>query len=176
MNELFEDKIQKILYQTLLEMKEVDEQLPNCPDVEGKWGQIATSYIPDGAREFRNFPIASLGWMMYLGMAVAEMWDDDWTIYSQIENLYVYLRDKRGYDLLDEYICEEVLRLTEKESSDLETLVGECAARIHASMMRDPIEPGTSEAFDAYVFCLHQLYKFGAAMQLKRMGYHMEKM
>ena len=32
------------------------------------------------------------------------------------------------------------------------------------------------EAFNAYVACLHQLYLFGAAMQLKRMGYHMTKM
>ena len=27
-----------------------------------------------------------------------------------------------------------------------------------------------------YVSCLHQLYLFGAAMQLNRMGYHMTKM
>ena len=35
---------------------------------------------------------------------------------------------------------------------------------------------GTKAAFDAYVSCLHQLYLFGAAMQFKRMGYHMTKM
>ena len=32
------------------------------------------------------------------------------------------------------------------------------------------------EAFNGYVACLHQLYLFGAAIQLKRMGYHMTKM
>ena len=32
------------------------------------------------------------------------------------------------------------------------------------------------EAFNGYVACLHQLYLFGAAMQLKRMDYHMTKM
>ena len=31
-------------------------------------------------------------------------------------------------------------------------------------------------AFNGYVACLHQLYLMGAAMQLKRMGYHMTKM
>ena len=31
------------------------------------------------------------------------------------------------------------------------------------------------EAFNSYVSCLHQLYLFGAAMQLNRMGYHMTK-
>ena len=32
------------------------------------------------------------------------------------------------------------------------------------------------EDTNGYVTCLHQLYLFGAAMQLKRMGYHMTKM
>lgn len=38
------------------------------------------------------------------------------------------------------------------------------------------LEHGTKEAFTGYVSCLHQLYLMGAAMQLKRMGYHMTKM
>jgi hypothetical protein len=32
------------------------------------------------------------------------------------------------------------------------------------------------KAFNGYVACLRQLYLMGAAMQLKRMGYHMTKM
>jgi hypothetical protein len=64
--------------------------------------------------------------MMYIGMAVAKMWDTEWEIYSKIEDLYAYMRDKR--------------------------------------------------AFNGYVACLRQLYLMGAAMQLKRMGYHMTKM
>ena len=32
------------------------------------------------------------------------------------------------------------------------------------------------EAFNRYVACIHQLYLMGAAMQLKRIGYHMTKM
>jgi hypothetical protein len=42
--------------------------------------------------------------------------------------------------------------------------------------MHQRLEPGTKEAFNNYVACLHQLYLMGAAMQLKRMGYHMTKM
>ncbi len=116
----------------------------------------------EGMREFQDFPSASLGWMMYIGMAVAKMWDTEWEvmeqreqsdaridsaesrqnstegqIYSKIEDLYAYMRDKRGYDQMDEYISEEV---------------------------------------NGYVACLHQLYLMGAAVQLKRMGYHMTKM
>ena len=60
------------LHQFLVGMKEVDEQLPQCPDVEEKWEEMAKAYIPDGIREFNDFPSASLGWMMYIGMAVAK--------------------------------------------------------------------------------------------------------
>ena len=87
MNE-FEDKLHEerlrvgelcsgILHQFLLSMKEVDERLPECPDVEDKWEPIAKAYIPDGIREFQDFPSASIGWMMYIGMAVAKLWDTE---------------------------------------------------------------------------------------------------
>ena len=38
--------------------------------------------------------MASLGWMMYIGMAVAKMWDEDWTAYASLPDLYTPLRDK----------------------------------------------------------------------------------
>ena len=87
------------LHQFLLSMKEVDERLPECPDVEDKWEEIA-----------------------------------------------------------------------------LEKVTGECASRVYNALRHQNIEPGTKEAFNAYVSCLHQLYLMGAAMQLNRMGYYMKKM
>lgn len=199
MADKFEDTIHKGLHQYLAGMKLVDERLQECPDVEERWPSIGNSYIPDGARELphqarqpqhRSYPAASLGWMMVQapveraeevkceanGMAVAKMWDDEWSIYSQIEDLYLYMRDKRGYDEMDEYIREDVLMLRGKESDELEKVVSECATRVNYDLIRQGFEPGTKEAFDGYVACLHQLYLFGAAMQLHRMGYHMERL
>ena len=176
MNEQFEEILHSDLHQFLLSIKEVDERLPECPDVEEKWEQLAQAYIPDGIREFQAFPSASLGWMMYIGMAVAKMWDTEWEIYSKIDDLYVYMRDKRGYDSMDEYIREEVLLLQGVDYEVLEKLVGECASRVYNALVRQNIEPGTKDAFKGYVACLHQLYLMGAAMQLNRMGYHMTKM
>lgn len=171
----FEETIHKNLKQYLSGTGQIDDRLPECPDVTDRWPAIGNSYIPDGAREYRDYPVASLGLMMYIGMAVAKLWDDEWKIYSQIEDLYLYMRDKRGYDALDEYICEEVLMVRGEAAERLSQVVGECAARVNADLMREQIEPGTKEAFDAYVTCLRQLYLFGMAMQLKRMGYHMER-
>ena len=174
--ENFEEQLRNDLHQFLQTLQEVDERLPECPDVEEKWEAIAKAYIPDGIREFTDYPSVSLGWMMYIGMAVAKMWDVEWEIYSKIEDLYVYMRDKRGYDAMDEYIREEVLLLEGEAYGALEKLVGECASRIYNALRRQNIEPGTKEAFNGYVACLHQLYLFGAAIQLKRMGYRMTKM
>ncbi|MDD6744466.1 MAG: hypothetical protein PUE36_00880 [Bacteroidales bacterium] len=173
--EKIEETLRKDLHQFLLSMKEVDEQLPECPDVEDKWEDIAKAYIPDGIREFQSFPLASLGWMMYIGMAVAKMWDTEWEIYSKIEDLYAYMRDKRGYDSMDEYIREEVLLLRGVDYTVLERVTGECASRVYNTLMHQHIEPGTREAFNGYVASLHQLYLMGVAAQLKRMGYHMVK-
>lgn len=172
----FENKLSKDLHQYLIAMGKVDERMPECPDVEDKWEPIAQSYIADGIREFADYPTVSLGWMMYLGMAVAKFWDAEWEIYSKIEDLYLYIRDKRGYDCMDEYVREEVLLLEGDDYDALEKLVGECASRVHNALLHQHLEPGTKEAFNGYVVCLHQLYLMGAAVQLKRMGYHMTKM
>lgn len=174
--EQFEDQLHQDLHQYLLSLEEVDEHLPECIDVEEKWEDMARAYIPDGIREFNSFPSASLGWMMYLGMAVAQLWDLEWATFSKMDDLYVHLRDKRGYDCMDEYIREEVLALSGVDYVSLEKLVGECASRVYNALRHQTIEPGTREAFNAYVSSLHQLYLFGAAVQLKRLGYHMTKM
>lgn len=176
MEQTFEKGIRKDLHQYLLSRGEVDERLPECPDVEGKWENIAQAYAIDGIREFNEYPTVSLGWMMYIGMAVARFWDAEWEIYSKVENLYAYMRDKRGYDSMDEYIRQDVLLLGGEDYEAIEKLTGECAARVYSSLRHQHIEPGTKEAFNAYIVCLHQLYLMGAAVQLKRMGYHMTKM
>ena len=49
--ENFEEILHKDLHQFLQSMNEVDERLPECPDVEDKWEEIAKAYIPDGIRE-----------------------------------------------------------------------------------------------------------------------------
>ena len=172
----FENNINHDLHQYLLSMKAVDEHLPDSPDVEGKWDDIAKAYFPDGIREFNAYPTSSLGWMMYIGMAIAAYWDDEWEIYGNMPDIYTYIRDKRGYDNLDEYVREEVLQLKGAEYDALERLVGECAARLSNTLRRQGFEAGTKAAFDGYVACLHQLYLMGAAVQLRRMGYHMKKM
>ena len=164
------------IHRFLVERGVVDERLPECPDVEGKWPAIAEAYLPDGVREFANYPVASLGWMMFIAMAVAKFWDEDWQRYDKDPDLYLMLRDKRGYDNLDEYILDEVLDLHGDAAEQMQTLVGDCAERVKRLLYKQDIEPGTADAFKAYVACLQTMYHMGIAVQLKAMGYHMTKL
>ena len=172
----FPEKLLADLHRYLVGRGEVDERLPECPDVEGKWPAIAEAYLPDGIREFADYPVASWGWMMFICMAIARFWDKDWQHYDAVDDLYAMLRDKRGYDHLDEYILDEVLDLHGDDADARQTLVGDCAERAKRALFALDIEPGTVEAFKGYVACLQCLYQMGMAVQLKAMGYHMTKM
>lgn len=173
--EKYEVALYEDLKKYLVEQGEVDEHMPECPDVEERWQDIGEAYLPDGIREFQNYPTASLGWMMYIGMSIARLWDEDWNLYKNIANLYVMLRDKRGYDQLDEYVREDALLLRGDEFDKTEQLVSECASRTHTLLMRQGFEPGTVDAMKAYVASLRQLYLMGMSVELHRLGYHMEK-
>ena len=172
----FEEKIKEDLVTYLQEKNLIDEILPDITDIEEKWLGIAEAYLPDGMKEFATYPIVSLGWMMFVGMAIATYWDKDWELYNKVENLYTYLRDSIDFDHMDDYICEKVLLLTNDEQHIISTIIGNCASRTNSILRHLPISPGTSDAFHAYVAALHQMYYMGAAIQLKRMGYHMTKL
>lgn len=171
-----ESLIHTDLQQYLLSHGMIDEPLPKAPDIEEQWQTIGESYLPDGMREFNSYPTVSLGWMMFVGMAIAKCWDTDWQQYSKMPDLYKYLRDQRDFDHMDEYICEQVLQLTADGHTTINNIVAECASRTYNLLCHQILEPGTPAAFRGYVAALHQMYLMGMAMELKRLGYHMCKM
>lgn len=62
-----ENGVKEDLYKYLRSVGELDERMPECPDVADAWRKIAEAYLPDGIREFSGYPTVSLGWMMFLG-------------------------------------------------------------------------------------------------------------
>lgn len=176
MEQTFENKLHEELHHYLVERNMVDDRLPECPDLENIWPELATAYLPDGMREFADYPIVSLGWPMFLGMAVAKLWDEDWEAYGKTSNLYESMRAQRGYDCMDEYILEDILHLNPQQADSRSNVAGNCAARAYSMLQRETLEPGTAEAFNAYVATIHQLYLMGVALQLCEMGYHMTEM
>lgn len=173
MEQTFEERLHDDLHRYLTGRHLVDSRMPECPDVEQLWPRMAEAYLPDGIREFAAYPTVSLGWVMFLGMAVAKMWDKDWPTYVSNDKVYELLRNQRGYDALDDYVMEEVLALDEEQCRQTRDVVAECASRTDNMLRHEHFQPGSPEAFRAYVSCIHQLYLMGMAMQLKVMGYRM---
>lgn len=169
----FEQKVSEDLTAFLHKKEVLDRHVPECPDVEEKWPEIVRAYLPDGAREFQQYPVVSLGWMMFVGMAMAFYWDTDWAARSSQTDLYESLRDMRGYDNMDEAIVESILGYTPDEAERIEDLVAQCAARTYSMLNHEHIEPGTEAALGCYIGALHQLYLAGMRLELNALGYHM---
>ena len=174
--EKFEEKVKNDLTSFLQRKGVLDEITPECPDVEEKWAYIGRAYMPDGVKEFQQYPNVSLGWMMFIGMAMAYYWDTDWEKNAPRTDFYEVLRDMDGYDNLDETVVKRVLGYKGEEADKVIDLVAECASRVNNIMIHEHVENGSREAFGCYVAALHQLYLAGMKMELNALGYHMTPM
>lgn len=171
-----ENNLKQNLKEYLIYKKLVDEHLPEAPDIEALWPKIGESYLPDAMREFSQYPTVALGWIMYVGMAIAKYWDEDWELYGKVDDLYKYLRERIDFDHMDDYITTNVLALDEDGTKALRDIVAECAQRSYTLLRHSHLEPGTEEAFRGFIAAIHQMYLMGTAIELKSLGYHMTKL
>lgn len=171
----FEDTFHKDLATYLETHDLIDKHFPEAPDIEALWATIGESYLPDALREWNHYPTVALGWVMYIGMAIAYYWDEDWERYTHVPDLYKMMILNTDFDHLDDYIRQQVLHLTPEQGEKLQQTVGECAARTYNTISHLHVEPGTPDAFRVFIAALHEMYLMGAAMELKSLGYHMEQ-
>ena len=111
--------------------------------------------------------------MMLVGMAMAFYWDTDWEANSKRKDYYEALRDKKGYDNMDDYVVQDLLGYRDEAAEKITELVAECASRVFSLLNHEHVEPGTEAALGCYVAALHQLYLAGMEMELNALGYHM---
>ena len=172
-----EQKFHDDLYGYLRTLDLVDERMPEAPDLDDLWFKIGQSYMADGIREYNTgYPSVALGWMMFIGMAVAKYWDVEWEVYGKVPDLYVYLRDRIDFDHMDDYILDKVLCLDADSRKKMNDAVAESASRTYNMMSHMCLEPGTAAAMRAFTAALHQKYVMGVAVELKALGYHMTKL
>lgn len=160
----------------LSSINKVDAHFPEFPDLEEMWPKIGESYLTDGIREFNHYPTVSLGWMMYIGMAMAKYWDVEWEVYKNVPDLYRFILNNTDFDHLDDYICAHILYLNDAQRAQTNDLVAECASRTYNMICHQHLTPGSPEAFKSYIAALHQMFIMGIAVQLKELGYHMSKL
>lgn len=169
------DKFEQTLVQNLVQLcsgwNRLGGQLLASEDLDALWKPIAEGYMPDGVREIAKYPTVSLGWMMYIGMALGHLWDKDWKRVQKQEDVYAFLREPRGFDAMDEHIAEDILKLNPGEAEKLEEVVRTCATVALTQIRREGVEPQSPMAFHIYVRAIHALYVVGIAVELFRMGY-----
>ena len=172
-----EQRFHDDLYGYLRTLDLVDERMPEAPDLDDLWFKIGQSYMTDGIREYNTgYPSVALGWMMFIGMAVAMYWDVEWEVYGKVPDLYLYLRDRIDFDHMDDYILDKVLCLDADSRKKMNDAVAESASRTYNMMSHMCLEPGTTAAMRAFTAALHQMYVMGVAVELKALGYHMTKL
>lgn len=124
----------------------LDGNLLQSEDIDGKWDEIAPEYLADVLRQMNEYPEVSFGWAGYIGMAVAEWWDQDWEKNSR--NGYTVLYGKRGFDDMDDHIVEDVLGYTRGslETKALAGIMFSCARMAMDRIRHEQVESQTEKA------------------------------
>lgn len=167
----YEQNLTQKLVQLLTGWNRLNGELLASADLDELWNTLAEGYLPDGVREIAKYPTVSLGWMMYVGMAVAHLWDKDWDTLRKQPDAYARLRAPRGFDAMDEHIMEDILKLKKEEVASAEEVVRTCATLALNQIRHEGVEPQSPMAFHIYVRSIHALYLVGISTELYRLGY-----
>lgn len=171
----YELKLTNLLMEKAQQYQLLGNNLLQSEDLANTWNKIAPHYLADAIPQIAEYPAVSFAWAAYVGMACAALWDQDWQFYSHIDNLYTYIRDKRGFDYMDEYICEEILKLSEQETKSIEDCLRSCAHTANDLIRKEELEPQSKLAFHAFARSTKAFFNIGAAIELKRKGYKYTK-
>ena len=172
----FENKVQDELLKLCTSYGFLEGTLLENADIDNQWTVLAPEYVADAVPNIQDYPVVSVAWAMYLGMAVAQGWDSDWEQCALAPYVSYYGGD--GFDDMDEHIMRDVLSmpLEGRTAKDLENMVRRCGQTTVTLIRNERIEPSTPMAFHAFARAIKVMYRIGAAMQLRRMGYKFEKM
>lgn len=171
----FENKLTDELLRLCTAYKALDGTLLATDDIDGKWDAIAPEYIADAVKEINAYPTVSVAWAAYVGMAAAHYWDKDFEQFSSMQ--YSALYGKQGFDDMDENILQEILSipLDSKEAEETESMIRRCAESTVSLIRHEQVEPQSPTAFYVFTRAAKTMFRIGAALQLKHMGYKFEK-
>lgn len=171
----FEEKIQEELLHLCQNYKALGDMLLGNDDIDERWKELAPEYMVDAVEQIRDYPTVSVAWAAYLGMAVAWCWDADWERYKDMS--YKTFYGTKGFDDMDEHIVGTMLgvSLDSVEAKEIEAIIRRCGETAVTLIRREQIDPQTPMAFHVFARACRSMFRIGAAIELKRLGYHFEK-
>lgn len=171
------DAFEQKLLDNLLRIAKADGCLGNThlesEDLTNKFESFLSDYLADAVPQIVDYPTVAIGWAAFVGMGVAFVWDGD---VERFENLaYRDFYGPRGFDDLDDHVVDDVLCLKEDEAHGVVQTIRKLAQFSYSAIRSENIEPQSPMAFHVYVRTVRIMFAIGAAMQLYRMGYKMER-
>ena len=180
MNDIFLEEFQKKSTEILLcKAKDLGlstGKLLESEDITNMWFKCAPDYMAAAIKEFNSYPEVALAWASYVGLAASFLWDGDWKENQKIPNLYHFLANKRGFDELDEYVTEEIMKLELKslQHIKIENSLRSLASSILGLMKKENPEAMTENAFKIFAIATNAMFKIGASIGLHVLGYKLE--
>ncbi len=171
----FEEKMQDDLLRLATTRGMLKGVLLATEDIDEQWKILAPEYMGDAVPQIAHYPTVSVAWAAYLGMAVAYGWDSDWETFLKMPYQSYY--GEQGFDDMDEHIVRDLLRipLDSRTAKELEETIRQCGEKAVDLIRYEQIPPQSEMAFHVFARACKAMYKIGAAIQLKRMGYNFEK-
>lgn len=178
-NTQYYDTYESNLMQEMLKMCNslgmLDRELLNSEDIDQKWKEWAPEYIATALPEVNSYPEFAIACAGYVGMAVAKWWDDDWGRHHSAKFDTMY--GPRKFDDMDEHIVQNILGLSldSVDAKQIMNIMLCCAQKAVGFIQHEQIEHQTVKAFHIFARTVRVMYKIGAALQLKRLGYKFHK-
>ena len=171
----FEHKLEQELLKLCTNYHYLDGVLLETEDITEHWKTLAPEYVADAVNEVQNYPVVSVAWACYLGMGVACAWDADWARFSKAP--YQAFYGEQGFDDMDENIVKNLLglRLDSDEAKNIEEMIHRCGQTTVSLIRYEQVEPQSALAYHVFARAAKVMFRIGAAMELKRLGYKFEK-
>ena len=168
------DSLEKRLIELCTSKKVLGGELFIVEELDEVWKKDAPEYMVNAVPEITDYPNVAIAWACYFGLGVATLWDVGWDKYKD-EDLYTMIRDKRGFDQMDEYVTQDLLGCEEKDGLMLSELIGECSDIALTIIRKEGVEPQSTEAFYLFADITKLFFRLGVSLELYRMGYKYHK-
>ena len=173
--ENFESRIMNELLKICTQYRMLEGTLLSTDDIDARWHDIAPEYVADAVPNIADYPTVAIAWAGYVGMAIAHQWDGDWAAHCKDE--YKSLDGPAGFDDMDENIVQNVIgfHLESQEAKNIEQMMRRLGETALTLIRRENIEPQSPMAFHVYARAIKVMFRIGAAIELKRLGYKFEQ-
>ena len=88
--EQYTSELQPLLLQLAQQEGFLRGPLLETADLDELWPALAQPYMANAVPDFEQYPLVSLGWMTFVGMAMAVLWDEDWQRYQPLGSALLY--------------------------------------------------------------------------------------